>query len=183
MRDDILTFLAEVSLDFGLIGISEYYERRRVARWLYDRHDELFDPRADPPGPEDHREEQQSDSANAPGHGRSGDGPRISDRGEIEFYYRGWVFTKADPDPYPSTPHGHWEHQNNTWPKLDPYQGRVFAKKHQEDVGRQLRKKEMRELWGDPRFRDFCRGHILWYMEQFPYHEFRVRNPMRFPRG
>jgi hypothetical protein len=150
MRDDILTFLAEVSLEFGLIGISEYYERRGVAIWLNDRDDNLFDPRADPPGREDQREEQQPDSANEPGHGRSGDGPRVSDQGEIEFYYRGWVFTKADQDPYPSTPHGDWEHQNNRWPKMDPYQGRVFKEKHQEDVGRRLRRKEMRELWGDP---------------------------------
>lgn len=178
VAENVLTFLAEASLQFGLIGIDEYSERVRVALWLYDDGN-WSDPRL----PEDHREEQELDPAKSSDHGSdSGAGPRISDLGEIEFYYHGWIFTKADPDPYPSTPHGHWTSQNHKWPKLDPYRGRVFQAKHQEDVTRRLSKKEMKKLWDDSRFRDFCRGHIMWYMEQFPHHAFRVRDPLRFPR-
>src|SRR5947208_3277842 len=34
-----------------------------------------------------------------------------------------WVFTIGDPDPLPSIPHGHWQHQHHP-KKLDPYTGR-----------------------------------------------------------
>lgn len=49
----------------------------------------------------------------------------------LEFVAFGhWYFTKSDPDPYPSTPHGHFQSANNPWPKLNPYTGRVFDAKH-----------------------------------------------------
>jgi hypothetical protein len=177
---NILAFLAKASFQVGLIGIDEYDERLRVAQWLYDKHGHWSDPRL-PVGLEDRREEQEFDTASGRDDGGGVRSP-VSDPVEIEFYYQGWIFTKADPDPYPSTPHGHWRSQNQKWPKLDPYRGRVFQAKHQEDVTRRLSKKEMKKLWNDGRFCDFCRDHIRWYMEQYPHHAFRVRDPFRFPR-
>lgn len=180
MTQSVLTFLAEASFRFGLIGIDEYDERLRVALWLYNDNGNWPDPRL-PAGPDHDRVEDEFEPGAGNAIGAGGSSPP-SDLDEVEFYFQGWVFTKADPDPYPSTPHGHWHNQNLKWPKLDPYRGRVFKAKHQEDVMRRLSKKSMKKLWDDGRFRDFCRAHIMWYMEQSPHHAFRVRNPLRFPR-
>lgn len=78
-------------------------------------------------------------------------------------------------------PHGHYQHQNVKWPKLNPYTGRVFSSKHQEDNSQRLSKKDMTIIWSDESFKSFCREMIVWYQEQFPYHEFPVRRPLRFP--
>jgi hypothetical protein len=114
-------------------------------------------------------------------HGQPSD-PVAAER--IEFLFQGWVFTKADPDPYPSTPHGHWKNQNQKWPKLNPYSGRAFLTKHQEDVGKRLSKVQMKLLWSDEKFKDFCRAHIVWYRESFPFHDFGRSNKLllKFPK-
>jgi len=98
-----------------------------------------------------------------------------------------WVFTKADPDPFPSVPHGHFKKQNNKWPKLNPYTGRVFMAKHQEDKTRRLSKDEMRKIWRDREFREFCIEMIRWYRNQFPHYLFPIGNGnddliLRLPR-
>ncbi|WP_216712728.1 hypothetical protein [Pseudoalteromonas sp. TB64] len=101
----------------------------------------------------------------------------------LEFLCLGiWVFTKADPDSYPSVPHGHFKNQNNKWPKLNPYTGRIFSAKHQEDKKQLLSKKQMRKIWSDEKFKSFCREMIIWYQEKFSYYEFPVRRPLRMPR-
>ena len=100
----------------------------------------------------------------------------------LEFLCLGvWVFTKADRDSYPSIPHGHYQNQNRSWPKLNPYTGRVFSAKHQEDKSQRLSKKDMKTIWSDESFKSFCREMIIWYQEQFPYYEFPVHRPMRMP--
>jgi hypothetical protein len=178
-----LLTLAKFNLQFGFIGIDEYIERYEVALWLGDPNGKRLDPR-DTVLSEDLREEKErgsADNASEPPQKGGGDGLRESDSGEVEFLFQGWVFTKSDPDPYPSTPHGHWRNQNSKWPKLNPYTGRVFKEKHQEDVSARLNKKEMKKLWNDDKFRDFCRSYILWYAEAFPHHVFGVANPLRFP--
>jgi hypothetical protein len=188
MRDAMvastLIALARFNLQFGLIGIDEHIERCEVALWLDDRNGKRLDPRAAAASEEHHEEKERgsADNAGDPPQKRGGDGPHESDSGEVEFLFRGWIFTKSDPDPYPSTPHGHWRNPNAKWPKLNPYTGRVFKEKHQEDISARLSKKEMKELWNDSRFRDFCRSYILWYREAFPHHAFSVADPLRFPR-
>jgi hypothetical protein len=179
-----LIALAKFNLQFGLIGIDEYIERREVALWLDDENGVRLDPR-DPAVSEERREETESGSAeNATDLPQKGGGDRRldPDSGEVEFLFQGWVFTKSDPDPYPSTPHGHWLDSNAKWPKLNPYTGRVFKGKHQEDVSARLKRKQMKKLWNDSKFRDFCRSYILWYVEAFPHHTFGVANPLRFPQ-
>ena len=169
-----LVNLAELHYHFGLIGLDEYEERCRVAEWLFDGSDQDTDPRSrdgNEPAREGEAELTPSDTAVAVQRSASNN---PQDPNHLSFSFLGWVFTKADPDPYPSTPHGHWKDQNNKWPKLDPYNGRAFRAKHNEDTAMRLKKPQMKVLWSDERFKDFCRGHLVWYMEAQPHHVFRV---------
>lgn len=179
-----LVTLAEMHHRFGLIGISDLKERLQIAAWLADDTDQLPDPRL-VEGDEGEPEREDDAGPGAPGVTTRQGTPRgPDDPGYLEFLFMGWVFTKADPDPYPSTPHGHWGDKNRKWPKLDPYRGCVFVKKDQEDRSQRLGKSEMRLLWRDESFKDFCRGHLVWYMEKFPHHAFRVPGDrvLIFPR-
>jgi hypothetical protein len=178
-----LMTLAEMHHSFGLIGIVEYEERCRIAHWLYGDSDQHTDPRYSN-GEEQERERNEDELA--PGTtvtAQEGDPNDPHDPGYLRFLFNGWVFTKADVDPYPSTPHGHWQSQNRKWPKLDPYNGRAFEAKHRENISMRLKKFELKILWSDEKFKDFCRGHLIWYSENFPYHHFRVRRDrlLRFP--
>lgn len=184
MSQQTLLTLAELHHRFGLIGIDEYEERCRIAAWLYDDAGKRLDPRNTSGEGSEQRDESESQSNGGAVTIRQGDANDPNDPGYLSFLFCGWVFTKADPDPYPSTPHGHWQSQNNKWPKLDPYNGRVFGAKHNEDTSRRLTKSQMKILWNDEKFKDFCRGHLIWYVEEFPHHVFRVGRDrlLRFPR-
>ena len=186
MHMDTLIFFADVSLDFGLIGIDEYRERIQVALWLSeDGENTREDPRL--PVTEGRKsDEDRGDlgtnyAMNSQRSGTSIDNteqPRI-----LEFIGLSvWYFTGSDPDSYPSVPHGHYQSAKRPWPKLNPYIGRVFSSKHQEDLSSRLTKKEMRNLWSDESFKDYCRKHIMWYMESHAYYNFPVRHPLRLPR-
>jgi hypothetical protein len=182
MSNRTLLVLNEFSFSLGLIDMNEYMERTKVADWLADDDLALVDPRD--PSPEQ-REGPRRD-----------EGDRSSNNELIQIVGTGkpddpdwlklsvlgkWMFTRSDPDPYPSTPHGHLQNANRRWPKLNPYTGRVFKAKHQEDTKLRLNKNEMRNLWRTEAFRDFCRSYILWYMEAHPHYVFGVRYPFRFP--
>lgn len=96
----------------------------------------------------------------------------------------GWMFTKGDPDPYPSTPHGHWRSKDRKWPKLNPYTGRVYARNESEDVSRRLDRMQLHILWRDEAYKDFCRGHLVWFVETFPHRALPVPKDrlFSFPR-
>lgn len=170
----ILVPLAEQHYRFGLIGISDFDERCRIAAWLDDPGWRVPDPRLHDTGePDREREEEEVPAEHAVTSRMAA--PQAPDTpGYVEFLFMGWVFTKADPDPYPATPHGHWLSQNRKWPKLDPYRGRAFSQKDSEDVSRRLSRSQMRLLWRNHAFRDFCREHLLWCRHKFPHHAFRV---------
>lgn len=176
-----LITLAQISYEFGLIGIDEFQERIEVARWLASDDSSISDPR-DPKaegGDGEDEDESLHDGEILKVRVKNG----LDDTGWLEFLFDGkWYFTKSDPDPYPSTPHGHLNNPNRAWPKLNPYIGRAFKAKHQEDTSWRLSKAKMKELWRDPKFRSFCRDHILLYMEAYPHHAFPVKYPLRFPR-
>lgn len=176
-----LTSLAEWHLHLGLIGIDEFVERVAVAEWLNDQGN-VTDPREPQIEKEQEgnpiEENRKPPNVNA-AHVAAKDNSSTPDY--LEYLWSGWYFTRQDADPYPSTPHGHEESPDKKWPKLNPYTGRVFSAKHKEDQTRRLTKKQMKVLWGDQKFRDFCRSHVLWYMEAHPYHTFSVRHPLRFP--
>jgi hypothetical protein len=176
-----LLFLAEFSFELGLIDLSEYIERSRVAHWLADDDPSWADPREPNPG-----EFDEPDPADPASNGELtqvvGTG-KPEDPDWLELIVLGkWLFTRSDPDSYPSTPHGHLHSANRPWPKLNPYTGRAFKAKHQENIKLRLTKHEMRELWRTVAFRDFCRSYILWYAEANPHHAFAARHPLRFPR-
>ncbi|MEQ8708992.1 MAG: hypothetical protein RIC36_08370 [Rhodospirillales bacterium] len=175
--------LANLHYDMGLIGINEHEERIRIAYWLYSVPEEYIDP----------REEDGEESGQGTEKALVADGAIVTTRqdsmnfsdedAKISLRFNGWIFTKADPDPYPSTPHGHWQNQNQKWPKLDPYNGRVFDEKHKENKSKRLKKDELKKLWNDQKFKDFCRDYLIWFRTTFPYHEYRVpvNRIFRFP--
>jgi hypothetical protein len=182
MDIQILFTLASLSFDLGLIDVTEYHERCRVALWLEDGDPSATDPRepnldtcVDPEASADFHQDANPVRLIKK---RTPDDPNVL---ELILLSK-WLFTRSDPDPYPSTPHGHLHNPNRSWPKLNPYTGRVFKAKHQEDNSLRLTKKEMCTLWEAEEFRDFCRAYVLWYIDRFPHHTFSVRDPLRFPR-
>lgn len=184
MQRTLIT-LAHIHHDLGLIGIDELKERIDVALWLEgDAAEEGEDPRREPGDDAPMNPENDECGGEVFKQGRSnGDGGASQPDSLMEFTLLDvWVFTKSDPDPYPSIPHGHYQNQQKAWPKLNPYTGRVFSKKHNEDVSSRLSKKRMKRIWNDEKFKSFCREMIVWYQQQFPYYEFPVRRPLRMPR-
>ena len=175
-------FLADLSYWIGLIGHCEHSERLAIIAWLSD------DAADDPRSPLDFGDEDPGfcDSEVGKDMGKvepetKQDSPDAPDLLELVVLNQ-WYFTGSDPDNYPSVPHGHLNSADRPWPKLDPYTGRAYKAKCSEDSRYRLTKKKMRELWSNPEFRNFCRAHILWYMEAHSHYSFRVSHPLRFPR-
>ena len=183
MRNTLIT-LAEIHYALGFIGYDELNERIGVALWLSDEaEDHVNDPRNDSEDDSPPNEKYEYNDSVIVKTGDCRANQQEKDDNWIEFLCLGlWVFTKSDPDLYPSVPHGHFKSQNRKWPKLNPYTGRVFKSKHQEDKTNRLTKKQMKIIWSDEKFKSFCREMIIWYQEQFSYYEFPVRRPLRMPR-
>lgn len=185
----VLETLAIFHYELGLIGRAEYEERIEIADWLSrDSTGKSIDPRIDAadseeaPFDNEKPKEYEGEAVEASIRGTPSN-PNANDDDWIQFLCLGvWVFTKSDPDPYPSIPHGHYQSKNRAWPKLNPYTGRVFSSKHQEDPSQRLSKSDMKNVWRDEKFRSFCREMIIWYQEQYPHFKFGVRWPRRLPR-
>ncbi|TGL19781.1 hypothetical protein EHQ47_16930 [Leptospira bourretii] len=168
-----LFILADIQFILGIIGYSEYEDRIKIAHWIYG--DIEDDPRSE-------IRETNFSLENNPDFSEKIVN-KMKEEGSIEFKCFGiWIFTKADPDPYPSVPHGHYKDQNKSWPKLNPYTGKVFNEKDQEDKSLRLTKEQLKILWSDEKFKSFCREMIVWYLEEFPLYDFPVRIPLRFPK-
>jgi hypothetical protein len=177
-----LLALADISLLLGIIGEAEYEERVAIAIWMADDSSAI-----DPRGygdVQEARENRETDSLESSEVKFGGKGGADLERNDwIQFVaFKTWYFTGSDPDSYPSVPHGHLYSADRAWPKLNPYTGRVFKAKHQEDVSLRFDKRKMRKLWRTEAFRDFCRSHILSYIENHPHHRFGVRHVLRLPR-
>jgi len=190
MKESLIR-IARLHYRYGLIGIDEFSERIHIARWLSDSGFALADPRVESGETSFANGEAEVNSSTPESdlQGVERSQSTIEPSNEwIEFTcLNTWVFTKADPDPFPSVPHGHFKSQNNKWPKLNPYTGRVFMAKHQEDKTRRLSKDEMRKIWRDREFREFCLEMIRWYRIRFPHHPFPIGNGnddliLRLPR-
>ena len=184
--ENTLITLAEFHFAFGYIGLNEYQERINVASWLAGGSDKNGDPRIQQDSKEGSSEKENLECAKEAEVFTTSTSGQISDGNDkdlIELVCLGkWVFTKADPDSYPSVPHGHYNSRNRQWPKLNPYTGRVFDLKHKENTSLRLSKPEMSEIWNDEKFKSFCREMIIWYQEQFPHYRFPVQWPLRFPK-
>lgn len=178
---NFLINLAEIHYSFGFINRNELEERYLVALWLSDEKD--IDPRMDISEEDTSDQEDQNEECN-----EDELTPRVNpsanhDDEWTEFLcLNKWVFTKSDPDDYPSVPHGHYESQNRKWPKLNPYTGKVFVAKNQEDKSRKLNKKQMKIIWSEAKFRAFCREMVVWYLEKNPLYRFTVMHPLRMPK-
>lgn len=175
-----LQVLADLHLQFGLIDVSEHRERFLVADWVAN--DEVNGKHPRDPIAEIKSSEGDSSELVVKRCTERNNPTLLNEPERLEFLaFNKWVFTRSDADPYPSTPHGHLQDPNRSWPKLNPYTGRVFKAKYQEDSTQRLSKKQMRTLWDSQDCRDFCRSHIVWYMEAHSHHKFAVRYPLRFP--
>lgn len=182
---NFLINMAEIHHQLGFISHDEFWERVEIAQWLSDEAGETADPReiGVEVDPEEEINKDVGDDSIISKISEGNEGFSNNDENWLEFLCLGiWVFTKSDPDSYPSVPHGHHKSQNKKWPKLNPYTGRVFKAKHQEDISSRLSKKQMKTIWQDEKFKSFCREMVVWYQEQFPYFEFSVHRPLRMPR-
>lgn len=181
MAKRTLLTLAEISFQLRLIDISEYEERVEVAYWLSEENPSFIDPRGLDNKEDGDLEKGSDDRTVGEAVNIIGSGKAL-DPNWLELIVLGkWYFTLSDDDPYPSVPHGHMQSENRPWPKLNPYTGRAFKAKHQEEPSLSLSKHEMRNMWRDEKFRSYCRSHVLRYMETYPYFTFGVRDPLRFP--
>jgi hypothetical protein len=187
MEHTLIT-LAEFHYWSGLIGVDEFLERVDIAHWLAELNEVSLedDPRRgadDEYLPNEQVNTEERVRPDAEKRTSTSGSPEEHHEPSIEFLFLDiWVFTKADPDSYPSVPHGHFQIRNRRWPKLNPYTGRVFSSKYQEDRSKRLTKREMQQLWSDDKFKSFCREMVVWYHERFPYFNFPVRHPLRMPR-
>lgn len=184
MITNTLIFFAELSWWLGLIERDEFKERIEVALWLSEGDKERCDPRLDIDNKveasprEDIRYSMNNGEAKSVS---SVEGESDENRTLHFVALHVWCFTGSDPDSYPSVPHGHHQSANNPWPKLNPYTGRVFSSKGKENSSMLLSKKDLEKLWGDVKFRNFCRKHILWYLQAHSHYKFPVSHPFRFP--
>jgi hypothetical protein len=88
-----------------------------------------------------------------------------------------WLFHQADPDYFPSIPHGHWHSDHRR--KLHAYRGWVYQEDRQ--VGREPRRNIV-ALWNDEKFRTFAAVAIQYYLVTYPKYAWPVRHPLRLPR-
>lgn len=183
MKNMLIT-LANFHYELGFIGCHEFNERIQVAQWLSEEDgagspDPRLESDEEPQFEEQKNHDLEFESASS---GLKEETSKPDDKDWIEICcLEQWVFTKSDPDPYPSIPHGHYLNQKNKWPKLNPYTGRVFKAMHQEDITMRLSKKDMQKLWRDKKLKVFCREMITWYKKQYPHITFPVRHPLKMP--
>lgn len=179
-----LFLLADLSYQIGLIGLSEYDERIRIARWLSG--DLEQDPRNETNRQEEIREEWPGSLDAELSQDSRSDQPEYEPPDPMQrlVMLNHWVFTIGDKDCYPSVPHGHWSSKTTEWPKLNPYNGRVFAGMHREDASARLKKGDMQKLWRDSQFINHCRTQIQWYSGFAPLYAFpnARRGRYVFPR-
>lgn len=182
MKNTLLT-LAEIHYDLGLIGHNEYCERTDIALWVSSHYD-MKDPRE---LPSDYTPPSQ-ESTTLQGKSRLViNPPSIYDRSDSDLqkllYLDHWVFKKNEPDSYPAVPFAYHSDPKNLWPKLDPYTGRVYNAKYNENISMRLSKKDLQKLWSDDGFKSFCREITIWHQEQYSSHTFPVRNHLRMPKN
>jgi hypothetical protein len=185
-----ILLLSDLSYSLGLIGLSEMSERVDVAEWLANIDNILPDPRGIVEDREvsrnaDRRNRDQtsrSDEENdeSKSGGKKGDDPEWMRL----IVLNKWHFTLGDADCVPSVPHGHENSKTQSWPKLNPYTGRVFTDVQQEDVSKRLDRHEMQTLWRDESFVERCRRQVIWYANSFPAYAFANarRGRLHFPR-
>lgn len=177
---DTFIYLSECEYHVGIISFADLAERRDILAWLTDELKTNIDPRYSPNNDDSNDEKiriDEFDKAESPqiksSESTAEDKPPI-----LEFLPLGlknrWCFTLGDKDNYPSVPHGHLNDKDRPWPKLNPYNGRVFKAKDREDVRHRLVRREMVCLWNNKKFREEALKQIEFYQKTFPHHRFPV---------
>lgn len=113
MGNTLIT-LAIFHYELGMIGYDEYKERIEVSLWLSGDGEISADPRlgCDEDIKDESREPNEDELDPEHVHSYTGKTGDETDN-RLEILCLGlWVFTKADPDSYPSIPHGHYRNQN-----------------------------------------------------------------------
>jgi hypothetical protein len=149
-----LRLLADLSYQYGIIGLNEYVERMETIDWLSDESEE----------------EQNSLEVENDRNGQLAGNEQEDNLSLIVL--NKWVFTIGDVDCAPSVPHGHLLKKTNKT-KLNPYTGFVFDGNGKESY--RLKKAEMITLWNDKDFRSHCHEQIDWY------HGFAIGSGYAFP--
>jgi len=109
--------------------------------------------------------------------------PMDGDPGLLHFRAAGttglseWFFRQAEPDFFPSIPHGHSFTEKRR--KLDAYRGWIYRGDKQ--IDREPRWKII-ALWNDETFRAFASTAIGYYQSAFPRYRWPVLYPGRLPR-
>jgi hypothetical protein len=174
-----IVLMSDISYMSGIIGLAEYRERLLVAKWLSNDEEEGVDPRE--PFAEPNEDVNDKNDVETP---RQGDGSAASansaggnDNNETRWprflLLNKWHFTIGDVDCVPSVPHGHENSKTQSWPKLNPYTGKVYIGVEREDVSRRLNRNDMKKIWTNKKFLEECRKQIVWYAENFPSYQFR----------
>jgi hypothetical protein len=88
-----------------------------------------------------------------------------------------WQFHQADPDFFPSIPHGHWRSDHRR--KFHAYRGWIYQEDKQS--GREPRWKII-ALWNDEKFRSFASVAIRYYLVTYPRYVWPVLHPLKLPR-
>ena len=116
------------------------------------------------------------------------DGLGSGEDGAVIYFIPGglnerWVFTTGDPDPIPSVPHGHYQNQDNSEPKLNPYTGKAWNSDGSEVRKHRLNRQEMVYLWNDEAFREECRKNLEHFVSNTPrWGDYLPEDYLRFPR-
>lgn len=173
-----IVLMSDLSYMMGIIGWAEYRERRLVAEWLSNDDEESVDPRepsAEPNGDiNDENNENNSRAEN--GSANSVNGVSGSDDNQPRWpkflLLNRWHFTLGDVDCVPSVPHGHENSKTQSWPKLNPYTGKVYISVESEDTSRRLNRSDLKKIWTNKKFLEECRKQLVWYAENFKSYGF-----------
>lgn len=177
MRSSFLIDLAFKHHTLELIDDNELGERVRIILWLYHGNSSTMDPRGEP----ERKNTSSPDDATIMLESISSENEIHDPFSQITFQ-KNWIFTKQDPGPYPSIPYAHKSNQNNSWPKLNPFTGRVFEKKAIEECSKRLTKEEMKKLWDNDIFLQFCINYLKWYSTLYLKHKFPVKHMFLFSK-
>lgn len=172
-----IKLLADLSYLTGLIGYPEYLERCEIANWVLNDDSDDSDDSDDPRfiQGETHSNNIKSAEMDILENDTRSFNEKKSTRNASLFEIKmlnEWIFTIGDVDCYPSVPHGHSQTKTNEWPKLNPYNGRVFSSNNQENTKKRLNKQSMKMLWNDSAFVEYCREQVLWYSKSYPNYIF-----------
>ncbi|MBA5865290.1 MAG: hypothetical protein GDA67_01180 [Nitrospira sp. CR1.3] len=184
---------SHVSLAYGVLSWDEYLLRLRFLRDCTDP--ATVEGRAARDLLRDHEDEGADEwPAGEPDQAVSGQGPTESkvsiSEGHPPFEppvlalvaaehtgLHQWEFHQADPDFFPSIPHGHWRSDRKK--KFHAYRGWMYHEDRQ--IGREPRWKIV-ALWNDEKFRSFASAAIQYYLVTFPGYRWPVPYPLRLPR-